>query len=372
MEPPPNSTFTGPPPPMPTVPFIPISPRAAFLARVHFGVTVPLLALTLIPFSARLYIRTWPQWRVSWDDLLIALGFVTSISSFALLAPEMHTAPTLLTFTDMTYQIKLAYLSVPLWNLAMTLIKTSVALTLLARFHPLSTTTVWWRPVLLATIAIQLVYMAANTIWTFTKCRPLAAAWDYSAPGATCLTLQTDLIVTSIGSAVNISTDVLLSLAPMVAVLSRLRRPRREKVLVCFLTGVGLLASGASLAKAVMVGKWAPDDLTQDSWANAVSIGTWTVAEMFIAVFGACSPSLKGPVERGLGRCGILLGSKNDGEGVDFVRVRGERIERGSSASIEEGIGEMGRSRPVRFGGGEEDGLGGKGDVVYTVVGYFS
>ncbi|KAK4445774.1 hypothetical protein QBC34DRAFT_357697 [Podospora aff. communis PSN243] len=350
---------------MPTGAFIPITPHAAYLARVHFGVTVPLLALGLISFSARCYIRTWPQWRVGWDDLLIALGFMTAITSFALLTPEMHTAPTFLTYAEFIHDIKLAYLSVPLWNLAMTLIKTSIALTLLARFHPLSTTTTWWRPLILATIATQLVYLAANTTWTFTKCRPLSAAWDYSTPHAICLTLQTDLIVASIGSAVNIVTDVLLSLAPMVAVLSRLRRPRREKVLVCFLTGVGLLASGASIAKAVMVGSWAPDDMTQDSWANAVSIGTWTVAEMFIAVFGACSPSLKGPLERGLGRCGILLGSKGDGEDVDFVRVRGERIARGSSASVEEGIGEMGRSRPVRFVG-EEDTGSGKGNVVYV------
>ncbi|KAK0639830.1 hypothetical protein B0T16DRAFT_337637 [Cercophora newfieldiana] len=347
---------------MPTGPFLPISPRAALLARVHFGLTVPLLALTLIAFSARLYIRTWPQWRVSWDDLLIALGFITSLGSFALLAPEMHTAPTLLTFTEMTSDIKLAYLSVPLWNLSMTLIKTSIALTLLARFQPLSTTTRWWRPMLLSIITLQLIYFAGNTVWTFTKCRPLAANWDYSTPGALCLTLQTDLIVMSIGSGVNVLTDVLLSLAPMVAVLSRLRRPKREKVLVCCLTGVGLAASGASVAKAVIVGKWAPDDPKVDSWANAVSIGTWTVAEMFIAVFGACSPSLKGPVERLLGRCGFLL---TRGEVVDFVQVKGERVARGSSANVEEGSGEMGSSRPVRYGAGEKGGLG-KEDVVFV------
>lgn len=72
----PTTTSSG-PPPIPTVPFLPISDRAAFLARVHFGVTVPLLALTLIPFFARLYIRIWPVWRVGWDDWLIALGFVS-------------------------------------------------------------------------------------------------------------------------------------------------------------------------------------------------------------------------------------------------------------------------------------------------------
>lgn len=273
----------------------------------------------------------------------------------------MFTSPRLLTFTTMTHAIKFAYLAVPLWNLAMTLIKTSVALTLLARFHPLSTTTRWWRPLLLTLITLQIIYFVANTAWTFTKCRPLAAAWDYSTPNAICLTLRTDLIVSSIGSAVNITTDILLSLAPMVAVLWRLRRPRRERILICCLTGVGLLASGASVAKAVMVGQWAPDQAEKDSWAIAVSIATWTVAEMFIAVFGACSPSLKGPIERVLRRWGILL---NKGYEVDFVRVRRERVSK-VSGSGDDGMGggeEMGRSRPVKFGVVGEDDKGDSAD----------
>ena len=57
---------------------VPISDRAAYLARVHIGVTVPLLAVTLVPFFARLYIRVWPVWRFGWDDALIVLGFVSS------------------------------------------------------------------------------------------------------------------------------------------------------------------------------------------------------------------------------------------------------------------------------------------------------
>jgi len=72
----PTATSSG-PPPIPTDPFIPISDRAALLARVYFGFTGTLLALTLIPFSARLYVRTWPTWRVGWDDWLIAMGFVS-------------------------------------------------------------------------------------------------------------------------------------------------------------------------------------------------------------------------------------------------------------------------------------------------------
>lgn len=106
------------------------------------------------------------------------------------------------------------------------------------------------------------------------------------------------------------------------------------------------------MAKSVAVGTWAPDDFTKDSWAVAVSIGTFTVAEMFIAVFGACSPSLKGPIERLLARWGILL---DKGETVDFINVgEGGRRERPVRVSCDEES--IGRSRPVRFGGEEGDG----------------
>ena len=105
-----------------------------------------------------------------------------------------------------------------------------------------------------------------------------------------------------------------------------------------------------------MVGEWSPDNLDRDSWALAISIGTWTVAEQFIAVFGACSPSLKGPLERLLGRWGIVL-MKGEQE-VGFMRVVGERVRRKSvDMEREEEVvrGEMpvDKAGPVRFGGEE-------------------
>lgn len=54
----------------------PISERVAFLSRVHIGTTISLLALCLIPFFARIYIRVWPVWRFGWDDAFIVAGLV--------------------------------------------------------------------------------------------------------------------------------------------------------------------------------------------------------------------------------------------------------------------------------------------------------
>jgi hypothetical protein len=65
----------------------PISEEAAYRARVHVGVTIPLLALCLMPFCARLYVRTRPVWRLAWDDFFIVLGLVRLSDSPGLWLP---------------------------------------------------------------------------------------------------------------------------------------------------------------------------------------------------------------------------------------------------------------------------------------------
>jgi len=55
----------------------PISERVAFLSRVHVGTTIPLLALCLVPFFARIYVRAWPVWRFGWDDGLVVASLVS-------------------------------------------------------------------------------------------------------------------------------------------------------------------------------------------------------------------------------------------------------------------------------------------------------
>ncbi|KAK1751907.1 hypothetical protein QBC47DRAFT_79381 [Echria macrotheca] len=343
---------SGSPPPFPNDEplMIPVSDRAAYLARVHYGVMGPLLMVALIAFSCRFYVRVRPVWRVGWDDWLIALGFLWSIADFAMLSFETLPTPRLLSLETATEAVKLAYLAIPVWVIAMTCIKISVSLTLLERFHPVSYTTRWWRPLLFVIIAVQLLFFAANMVYNFSKCRPLVSAWDFSNPSAICYPERTDFIFSITGSVINVMTDVALSLSPLLAVLLRLPRPPLERLLVCCLTGIGLLASSASLAKAVVVAQWDPEKPQElDLWAMAVSIATWTVAEQFIAVFGACSPSLKRPIERMLGRYGIQLSSSKT-QVRDIAQI--ENLGGGSSSGDlngEPGWDRIRRAPPVMF-----------------------
>ncbi len=67
-----NGTDALPPP----FPGIPISERAAYLARVHIGVTSTLFFLCVVTFGTRIYQRIRPVWKVGLDDYFIVAGFV--------------------------------------------------------------------------------------------------------------------------------------------------------------------------------------------------------------------------------------------------------------------------------------------------------
>jgi hypothetical protein len=76
---------------------IPITERAAFLARVHVGTTIPLLALCLVPFIARIYVRVWPVWRLGVDDCFMVAGLVTPPSDLCFgMGAATNTSPAVL------------------------------------------------------------------------------------------------------------------------------------------------------------------------------------------------------------------------------------------------------------------------------------
>lgn len=55
---------------------VPVSDRAARLARVHIGATVPLLVLASAVFFARFYLRVWLPRKMGVTEALILAGYV--------------------------------------------------------------------------------------------------------------------------------------------------------------------------------------------------------------------------------------------------------------------------------------------------------
>ena len=248
----------------------------------------------------------------------------------------MITESGLITFQQGSQAVKHAYLAIPLWTLSMGFTKMGVAITLL-RIR-----TTWrWNLFLYTIIGVQALYLVGNTLFTLLQCRPLSDAWNFYAPPDHCLSPRATSIASTVTSVVNTSTDVLLSLAPARFIIG-LQRPIFEKLQLAILMGLGLIASAASIRKAVIIQGWG--DPTRDQWAMSMAIGTLTAAECLLASFAACAVCLKAVWIRVLARCGIQSHSKPPS--LPTIQVMQTENESGASCSSQ-GEKSQGEDLPV-------------------------
>ncbi|KAK4166907.1 hypothetical protein QBC43DRAFT_332107 [Cladorrhinum sp. PSN259] len=320
----PISTNATTPPPELLPPGIIINERAAYLAQVFIVVTSILTALCTITFCTRIYQRIFPVWKVGLDDYFIVVGFALAIADWALLFPLMVPQPGLISFERGMNAGKHSWLAIPIWGLSMTCIKISIALTLLR----IRGSERGWRIFLYTIMGVQAIYGVGNTVFDLAiACRPLSAAWDVFTPGGKCVSVEVMRAVSNLGSSINITTDVLLSLAPA-TFLRKLNRPLRERVFVCVLMGMGLFASVSSIMKTVIIKDWG-DPTAEDWWAMGVSICTWTALEQLLGVLAACVPAMKSIFQRCLGKVGVSLTESRSQRAGYYPRNRGTGVSGG-------------------------------------------
>jgi hypothetical protein len=140
--------------------------------------------------------------------------------------------------------LKFAHLGLvaePLWVWEVTFIKISVAFMFLrfARAVPWSTA---WK--VLMWFSIGYLFISASVVlgYQLTECTPLRFYWDPTVPGGRCRSAE-EVRIGIIGTSVVFAfSDFQFSLLPLTFVLT-LNRPRRERVAVACLMGLGLLAS---------------------------------------------------------------------------------------------------------------------------------
>lgn len=90
-------------------------------------------------------------------------------------------------------------------------------------------------------------------------------------------------------------------------IISRIHRPLRERLVICFLMALGLLATAATLPKLVSVAKFGfKGDLTY----RASDALLWSSLEVNLGIIAACVPTLRAPFETALRRCGWIRSSQ--------------------------------------------------------------
>ena len=203
-----------------------------------------------------------------------------------------------------------AFLSIPIWGMAMAFIKASVGLTLL-RIQ----TSAWFKAFVWLNVAVAAAYGFGNMWFILFSCQPLSAAWgDLADPeSAKCLPPSAIRIAAVTGAVVSVLTDVLLSLMP-ITFLWNLKRPLRERIVLGCLMAMGVLAGISSVVKNLIIADFGKPGL--DMLAMNISISTWTALEMLLGVIAACTPFCKPVLERCLSALGVKLTSSKPATGA--------------------------------------------------------
>jgi hypothetical protein len=201
------------------------------------------------------------------------------------------------------------FYDVHIWTVVM--IKTSLAFMLL-RFHQERA----WRLSLYTLIAIQATIACASTLTNYLRCTPLRRAWDEEIMDGKCISEQRmkrwmwvicgrSLLlkyriqkpnILLIASAFSIVTDALYTIIPLTDIL-RLDRSLRERLALCLLMSISLLATAASIIKTSVI-SYAYNDFGDTHSLSDLML--CSLLELFLGIMGACLPCLKQRFQRAL------------------------------------------------------------------------
>jgi hypothetical protein len=224
------------------------------------------------------------------DDATITLAILLTLACWAInlyvviVTGGRHTY--YIELEDLARVARASYVLVFLWLWSVTMVKVSVCIMLLrikSRSRP-------WLIGLWTLIVILIALACAITVCYLMMCDPIEANWDFKyllQPGH-CWTLDQFLHFTYTFSceyqlfissdrtvltkvAVFVLTDVICAILP-VAFIWRIKRPLREKITLCILMGLGLLAAFCGIMKIVMLKRTL---LSPDPVYEAASAQIW-------------------------------------------------------------------------------------------------
>ncbi|KAI0108471.1 MFS general substrate transporter [Daldinia grandis] len=273
-----------------------------------FAVTTATLALTSCIVAARLLCRIRIVRRVTWDDYFIVIAWIIAFAlSFAIdlgaskgLGRHDEDIPA----GNWDALRRSEYAFSVLYNPALMATKTSV----LIFYLRLSKNT--QRVLRLASWAVLVIVNLAGTVLTLInifQCRPVQAAFDPYPDTAYCIPLLTEFICSA---PVNVVTDLAILALPL-PVLTSMRLPRRQKIILIFTFTLGIFVTIVDVVRIyyleqaiTQVSSTASSNpeatfgnSSQFAWNASFSL-MWSAVEVNAGIICACIPTLKPLVRR--------------------------------------------------------------------------
>jgi hypothetical protein len=303
----------------PDVPLTAPGPDDNISSRL-LGTTGTLIWLAFIVYGLRIATRIRPTFRLGWDDVVMTAAMVCALLAWIFTAVAVQYGLGRHNFyVPLDRRItarKMLFLSQPPTICTASLVKISVALMLRRLKHQKA-----WRWFLNTAIAVHIVLIISSVTLCFMQCRPLSYMWDPSTKTTKkviCLPKNaTDGYWYFICGIITL-TDIMFSLVP-IAFMYNMRIPTRERIVLCSLMVLGLLASSVVVVRTTTFRRYkrAGDKLW---YMNDISI--WNLLEGELAILAACIPYLKSSSENLLRRLGLLKEDKAL-HGATSVRISG-------------------------------------------------
>ncbi|KAL5337307.1 hypothetical protein BJX70DRAFT_248425 [Aspergillus crustosus] len=247
-------------------------------------VSITFVCVATIVVALRLFTRIRLVAAPGWDDWFLLTALLTDYAFFGVLMaeytyglgrPQDDVSP-----AHYQTQLKLLWITVPIYNLTLNLTKISMVL-LYMRLFPTRT----YRIVL----TVLLVLIVCSGLWmvlgTLLICIPVQAFWDRSIPH-TCLSRG---LVWYFNSGLQIAGDLILVILPMPQLL-KLRIPLRQKICLIFIFALGLLVCATSVARLhSLVVLLRSTDITRHNGFVAI----WSFIEVNVALICASLPTFR-------------------------------------------------------------------------------
>ncbi|KAI1468065.1 MFS general substrate transporter [Daldinia caldariorum] len=273
-----------------------------------FAVTIATLVLTSCIVAARLFCRIRIVRSVTWDDYFIVIAWAIAFAlSFAIdlgaskgLGRHDEDIPA----ENRNVLRRSEYAFSVLYNPALMATKTSV----LIFYLRLSKNT--QKVLRLASWAVLVIVNLAGAVLTLInifQCRPVQAAFDPYPDTAYCIPLLTEFICSA---PVNVVTDLAILALPL-PVLTSMRLPRRQKIILIFTFALGIFVTIVDVVRIYYLEQAITQvsatvssnpeatfgDSSQFAWNASFSL-MWSAVEVNVGIICACIPTLKPLVRR--------------------------------------------------------------------------
>ncbi|KAF2106599.1 hypothetical protein BDV96DRAFT_590879 [Lophiotrema nucula] len=277
-------------------------------APILLGISGGLMVISIALLFARLWSRLRPYVRLDWDDWTVLAATVLAVVNYiitsiaAVYGLGRHTR--FIGFAKRRSALELIFINQVIWYWSITLVKLSVA-TLLLRVKRESRR---WRIFLYTMMGLLVAALLVQTTFQFTQCRPFSIFWDPRVFRIVkCIprsVINGNIIAFS---GFQIATDLLFSFIP-ITFIRKLHRPRREKIFLAILMGLGLFASFAAIMRTLQLQTFYT---TTDPFRSNVTVVLWAMVEQQFALIAATMPTLKSFLEKTLIKIGLFFYDEN-------------------------------------------------------------